>query len=168
MRLYEVNKQFEEFADAVERGDVPEEAIADTLESINAEFDEAVDCIACLIKDFEAEAEAIREEAKRLDERAAVKMKRAKRMKQYLQDSLLRRGFRHLETSRHSISFRKSKAVEVDDPDSFIQWAQDHARDDLLTYADPTLNKAAIKEAIESGAEIAGASIVERQNMILR
>lgn len=40
MTLYELSSQFEQFMAAVESGEIPEEAIVDTLESMNCDIGE--------------------------------------------------------------------------------------------------------------------------------
>ena len=73
MKLYEITELFMRFASMVENGEIEEDAIADTLESIEGELEEKADNIACLIKSWQAEAEAIKAEEKALAERRKVK-----------------------------------------------------------------------------------------------
>ena len=50
MTLYEINQTYQEFFDKVESGEIPEEAVSDTLESLDGEFEDKADNIACYIK----------------------------------------------------------------------------------------------------------------------
>ena len=50
MNLYEISADYQRFQEQVESGEIPEEAIADTLEAIEGNFDDKVDSIACIIK----------------------------------------------------------------------------------------------------------------------
>ena len=62
MKLYEISSQYNQFLQAVENGDIPIEAVSDTLEAIEGEFEDKADNIACLIKNKEAEMLAIKAE----------------------------------------------------------------------------------------------------------
>lgn len=168
MTLYELMEGYENFLRAVENGDVPEEAIADTLEAIEADIDEKIDNTACLLKVLEAEEKAIKEEEDRLAERRKVKANARERIKNYLTDMLLAMGKTEFETARNKISFRKTHGkVVLADEKAFIEWASVND-DSLLTYGKPTVNKTAIKLAIEGGKKINGAEIVVSQSMQLK
>ena len=167
MRLYEIANDYLALMQAIENDEIPEDCIADTLESITSILEDKADNIACLIKNLVAEAEAIKAEETRLAERRKSKEKTAERMKEYLSETLLRSGYDKIETARNKISFRKSEVVSVADEAGFIAWASQN-RDDLLTFKEPTLNKTAIKKAIASGEELIGATIEARQNIQIK
>ena len=166
MKLYELISDFNEFMERVEEGDIPEEAIADTLEAITMSLEAKVDNIACMMKNLDAEITAIEAEAKKLTERAKAKEKTYDRLKEYLADNLQRANLPKIETIRSVVSFRKSDSVEVNE-ETFLGWAQIH-RDDLLTYTAPKPNKTAIKKALKDGAKIPGAQIVVKQNLQIK
>ena len=165
MKLYEIANDYLTLVQAIENEEIPEEAIADTLEAITAELEVKADNIACLLKTLNAEAFAIREEEKRLAERRKAKERVAERLKQYLSDTLQRASIDKVETARNKISFRKSESVEVDD-EAFIKWALAF-RDDLLIYT-ATANKTEIKKAIKDGYEIVGAELRVKQNIQIK
>lgn len=166
MKLYELTAELSEFLERVDEGDIPEEAIADTLESITMDIEEKADNIACVLKSLDAEITAIEEEAKKLNERAKAKAKAYDRVKEYLAENLQRVGMDKLETARNKITFRKSESVEVDET-AFLEWAE-KGRDDLLTYSAPKANKTAIKKALKDGEAIPGAQIVVKQNLQIK
>lgn len=168
MRMYELANDYENLMAAIENGDIPEEALADTLESITALLDEKADNIACWIKQLTAEAEAIKAEEDRLKARRTAKLKRAERLTEYLAECLTNGGISKLETARNVISFRKNPpAVVFDDEPAFIKWAQVHA-DGLLNYATPKVDRVAVKVALENGAEIEGCRIESKLNLQIK
>ena len=166
MKLYEIANEYLALVEAIENEEIPEEAVADTLEAITAEIEDKADNIACLMKSLNAEALAIREEEKRLAKRRQAKERVAERCKEYLSDMLQKVGIDKVETTRNKITFRKSEAVEVDEV-AFINWAMTN-RDDLLTYSAPTANKTEIKKALKDGAEIVGAVLRVNQNIQIK
>lgn len=166
MKLYEVAHDYLSLVEAIENEEIPEEAIADTLEAIEGEVEVKADNIACLLKEFAAEITAFKEEEAKLAKRRKVKERAYERLKTYLSDALLTVGIDKVETPRNKISFRRSEEVIVADIATFTEWALVH-RDDLLNYPAPTINKTNIKKAIKDGAEIVGAEIRVNQNIQL-
>ena len=167
MKLYEIAAELERFLESVENGDIPEECMADTLESITLMLEDKADNIACMIKNMTAEAAAIKEEEGKLAERRKLKEKQVDRLKTYLADVLTRSGYTKLETPRNKMTFRKSESVAIEDEAKLIEWAMKH-NDELLTYKAPTINKTAIKEAIKSGQAITGATLESKMNLQLK
>ena len=167
MKLYEIAADYQRFIEAVENGDIPEEVIADTLESITAELEDKADNIACLIKNLTAEAEAIKAEEENLANRRKSKENQVKRMKEYLSEVLQKSGFSKLETARNKITFRKSESIGIEDETEFIKWAEEY-NDIFLTYKQPTINKTAIKKALADGVEVVGVSVETKQNIQIK
>jgi hypothetical protein len=166
MKLYELTNDYLALMNAIDNDELPEEAIADTLEAITSSIEEKADSIACLLKNLDAECIAIKAEESRLAERRKAKEKSIERIKQYLSESLQSAGIDKIETARNRITFRKSESVEVDE-ETFIRWAEVN-RDDLLTYSAPKANKTEIKKALKSGAEIVGAALRINNNMQIK
>ena len=166
MKLYEIANEYLDLLQAIEDGEIPEEAIEDTLEGIAGEIESKADDIACLLKNLSAECVAIKAEDASLAERRKVKENAHERIKKYLSEVLQRTGIDKVESARNVITFRKSESVELDD-DAFISWATQN-RDDLLTYSAPKANKTEIKKALKSGAEIVGAQLVQRNNIQIK
>ena len=164
MRLFEITAALQSIVDAVENGEIPESAIADTLESITATLEEKADNTACVIKNMTAEILALRAEERKLAERRRIKENQVERLREYLANALLQSGYNKIETARNKISFRKSESVKIDDESAFIEWAMKD-NDEYLTYKEPTINKTAIKKALADGKEIKGARMEQKQNL---
>lgn len=168
MKLYELSKDYENLILAIENGDIPEEALQDTLESIEVLLDEKADNIACWIKQLTAEAEAIKAEEDKLKARRTAKLNRAERLTEYLAECLTNAGRNKIETARNVISFRKTPPkVVFDNEGKFIEWAMNNA-DSLLKYSKPTVDRTAVKVALENGAEIEGVRIESSANIQIK
>lgn len=166
MKLYELTNDYLAFLEAIENDEIPEEAIADTLEAITACIEDKADSIACMLKNLDAECAAIKAEEARLAERRKAKERQHERIKQYLSETLQRAGLDKIETARNRITFRKSESVEVDE-EAFIKWAEIN-RDDLLTYSAPKINKTEVKKALKDGIEIVGAELRIKNNIQIK
>ena len=89
MALYEIGQAYQYFLEQVEAGEVPEEAINDTLSGIEGDFKEKADNIACMIKNLERFIDAIKMEEKSLYTRRKSKENQVQRLKNYLMNSML-------------------------------------------------------------------------------
>lgn len=156
MKLYKLTADIRSFIAAVESGEIPAEAIDDTLESFDMMFEDKVENIACLIKELDAEAAAIKAEAANLTERAKAKANHAESLKRYLHGSMMALGKEKVETSRCKVSFRRSEKVVTNE--EFLDWALAE-NDSLLTFKAPEPNKTAIKAYIKGGGDVVGAYI---------
>ena len=168
MKLYEISNQYQEFMDMVESGEIPDEAIADTLASLDGEFEEKADNVACVIKSLLSEAQAIKAESDALLERADIKKHKAERLNDYLYQQFKLAGKSKIETSRNVLQIKKTPAsVKIEDTESFIKWAQEN-NDDLLNYGKPAPKKKEIKQAIESGTEIPGVKLESGEKLAIK
>lgn len=149
MKLYELSERYQNLQYLIEEGEVSEEAISDTLEGLEGELKIKADSIACMVKNLEYEAEMIKNEAKNQLARAEIKLRKAKKIKEYLRNQLEVCDIAKIETPRNKIQIKKNpKRLEI--LESFTNWAQEKA-DHLLKYSNLQPNKTAIKEAMQRG-----------------
>lgn len=155
MKLYEISDAFKSFMDAVEAGEIPEEAIPDTLAGIEGEFEDKADAIACLIKSTDAEAEAIKAEVRTLSDRARSKNAAADRMRDYLLTSMQAIDKKKIETPRNVISVAKKpdSVVITNEADLF------KLHPDLFSTPAPVPSKVDIKERLKNGEQLTGCEL---------
>lgn len=119
----------------------------DTLEGIEGEFDIKAENIAAYIKALIAEAKVIKMEEDNLKARRKRCEASADHLKKYLLNSMQAIGRKKIEMPRAVISIRNNApSLVVDDELSFIKWAQDKGRDDLLKYHIPEIRKSDVKK----------------------
>ncbi len=164
LTLYQIKDTYLYFLDKVAAGEVPEESIADTLESIEGEFEEKADNIACLIKTLIAEADAIKLEEENLKKRRETKERHIERLKEYLSNNMLQLGKSKIETARNILSFKKSASLQIADENSFIKKYPDL----IKVEVERTIPKKDITDLIKSGEALDGAVLVEKQNLQIK
>ena len=96
--LYELTAQYAELLNAIESEEIPEEAISDTLEALDGELDEKIDSVACIVKQLDSEAGAIKAEKAALAERQSVKEHQRDRLKDYIRQAMELAGKKKIET----------------------------------------------------------------------
>ena len=164
MNLYELSDTYKNFLDLVEAGEIPDEAIADTLESLAGDLEEKADNTACAIKGYLAEATAMEAEAKVLKDRAESKKRRAEALKNYLSGALLSAGITKMETARNAMSFRKSTSVYIHDEEDFKQRHPELVKTEVKV----TIPKSEIAKLLKDGTEIYGAELRSNQNLQIK
>lgn len=158
MKIYEIISALEnlDFIDH-ETGEVNQEK----LESLNMQLDTKIDNIACYIKNLNAEISAIKEEEKKLEARRKAKEKKVSGLKQYVMDCMILADRDKFETSRTSLSFRKSKSINILDESNIPSQFKE-------VIETTKIDKVGISNAIKNGQEIHGAEMVENINLQIK
>ena len=165
MNLYELAKSWNDLLSMMD--EIPEDALRDTLEGIEGEFDEKVDNIACVIKQLTSEAEAIQDEIKSLESRRNAKKQKAEYLRGYLKQQMSSVGKTRVESARNCIRISKS-APKLVLGEAFMDWAKESRRVDLLTHPEPAPDKTAIKKAIQDGAIIPFATLEDGMSLTIK
>lgn len=168
MTLYELSNDYQEVLSMAEDEDIGYEAIQDTLEALEGEFEIKADAIACIIKTLQSENKAIKEEIDTLNKRIKSKTSKSYNLKEYLYQQMGAIGKNKIETARNVISIRKSPPkTEIDDINAFIDWAE-NGHDEYLTHKPPEPNKKAIREAIKNGEKIPNVTLESGESLSIK
>jgi len=156
--LYELTGQYAELLSVIESGDIPEEAISDTLEALGGELDEKIDSCACIVKQLDSEAAAIKSEKAALAERQSVKEHQRDRLKDYIRQAMGLAGKKKVETSRNCVSVGKAQPKAVITDLDALQSRKDIWKP--YDYSKETnVDKAALKTLLQSGEQVPGAAL---------
>ncbi len=153
MNLFEIENEIMNCWDQ-ETGEILD---SDRLDQLEMERDTKIENIALYIKNLTADAEALKAEKQSFAERQKAAENKAESLKKYLATYLAGQKF---STPRVAISFRKTSSVNVTDMTAIPK--------EYLKFADPTVDKNAIKAAIKAGTSVAGAEIVEGKSMSIK
>ena len=154
MSLYEIDARIEALIDP-ETGEISD---WEQLEQLQMDRSTKIDNVACWLKNLKAEAEALRTEEKRLQERRAKVEKMIASRELYLIDALA--GGKH-RSARCEVKTTPSYALAIAEnaqiPKNFIV--------ETVTMAP---DKNAIKKALKAGTTIPGCEIVTRINLQIK
>lgn len=143
--------------------DLPPEVVSDTLESLSGEVEAKAQNVAHMVRAFEADAAACKEWAKAAADRAKAIENRAASLRDYLANCMHACEITKIEGPGITLSFRKSSAVVVDEPDlipaQFMRQAEPPP---------PAPDKKAIGDAIKAGQDVPGARIETRDNLQIK
>jgi hypothetical protein len=161
MKLYEIDAALiaaleTATAQAEQNDGIVEDAVMGAVEAWEADKATKIEQTASYMLNLSSDAEQLRKAAEDLVARAKTKERTVKWLEGYLS-----RYAPAGEYGIRKVSYRASKAVEVDDVE---QVDPIYLREKITVDADKT----AIKKAIESGIEVTGARLVVRQNISIK
>lgn len=137
----------------------------DELIGLQMDRERKIENIACLVKNLKADVKAMKEEAQALTDRRRVVENKVARLEAVLDEALDGQKF---STPRCVVSFRNSKAVEVDDEDALINWACLNGQEDtFVRYKQPEINKANLLKWLKEDHPLdpPGVRLVERRSL---
>lgn len=145
-----------------------ENKLLEALTELKGDFDTKAESVSLYIKELEAGTKLLGESIKNLQSRKKAMENKVEHLKSYLLASMETVGESKIETDKVRISMRNNApSVFIYDEKAFINQYKGN-RDDLLKYSEPTVNKTAIKEALKSGEDIAGATLESKKSIIIK
>ncbi len=132
---------------------------------LQMERDKKAANLALYVLNLRDEQAAIRQEIDRLTARLRTAEKKEKSIREFLRMVL---GGEKLKTPTVSISYRTTTSVDIEDPERLVVWAQRSGHDDLLRYKQPEISKTAVKDLLESGEDVPGATIVTNCSTVIK
>lgn len=158
MTLFEIDKAIEEFFEENIDPETGELLNIEQLDGLQMAREQKCENIALLIKNKEAEKNAVAEQEKVFADRKKTLGNEIDRLKNYLGYAL---GGEKFSTPKVAVSFRKSESVHITDeyliPDEYK----------LFTVVKKP-DKKIIKDALKNGKEIMGCELVEKKNISIK
>lgn len=162
--LYELAHDYRTAAERLADLDLDEQTLTDTLEGLSGELEVKATNTAMLIRNIEASAIAIKEAESQMAARRKALENRAARIKDYLLANMMVAGIQKIECPYFKLAVRDNPpAVEVYEP-GLIPAA-------FMTQAPPpppSIDKAAIKEAIKAGQDVPGCKLTVGKRLEIR
>lgn len=162
--LYQLADDFLAQSRALSDMDLPDEVIADTLESLSGDIEVKAVNVAAFARNLEASAEAIKTAETEMANRRKAIENRAKRIRTYLQEQMTRTGITKIECPYFKLSIRDNPPAVVIDAESQIP--QEYMRQPETPP--PAPDKKAIAEALKAGKEVSGAHLERGQRLEIK
>lgn len=156
--LYEMTVQASELYELLQNEDIDEQVFLDTLEAIGT--NEKIESYCHVIKELQADFDKFKAEADRLTARMKTTKNGIDRMKESLLTFLRLSGQAKVKAGTFSVSIGTSKQTNILD-EALIPT-------EYKTPQPDKIDKAAIKKAIESGVDVAGAEIIINEGVRIR
>lgn len=155
MNLYEITEAYMAL-DNLE----PSEDIKHYLNGISGEFDQKVENITYVIKNNEADIDALKKEEKRLADKRRVLENKNKYLKEYMFENMQFLGKSKIKAGTFDLRIQKNpKSVNILNADLISE-------DYLKIKKD--IDKSKIKKALEEGLKIDGAELIQTEGLRIR
>ena len=158
-KLYELATGYKNIEYIIELGG-NEEELAAVLNSLDAEIEDKAENIAKIIKNYEGDIAAFKEEEKRIAERRRKLENDVKRLKQYLEDNMKMTGKTKFKSGTFSFNIAKNHpSVEITN--------QDIISSDYKVLTE-TIDKKAILTDLKEGKDVQGAILKQSESLRIR
>ena len=159
--LYEITQDYMTILAMMEDPELDPQTLADTMEAVEGELEVKAENYAKVIRNLEGDIAAIKGEVERLSAKKKTLENNIKNMKSALMMAMETTGKTKFKTELFSFGIRKNApAVVMDEP--YIE----NVPERFLKYSEPTINKSAIKEAIQNGEDLEGLAHLEQSESI--
>ena len=157
MNLYELTNNY---LKVLEMAENDEEGLKDTLDSLDDAIGVKTENIAAVIKQLEANAEMLANEAKRLSERKTTVENNVRNLKSYLQEQLEKCGKSKIKGEIFTVAIQNNPpSVRVTDESKLIGY---------LVEQPKKLDKKAIMTDLKAGREVSGAELQHSRSLRIR
>ena len=158
MNLYELTDSYKKILQLIEDGG---EGLEDTLESITDAIEEKADGYGKVIKNIEAQIEAIKNEEKRLADRRKSLESSVKRLKDSLYESMKLTETKRIKSELFTFNIQNNPpSLNIENEDAIpFEYYQPQA---------PKLNKKELLQAVKEGLEVDGVSIKQGESLRIR
>ena len=161
MKLYEITEDFERLREMALDPDVDPEAIRDTMEAIEADFEDKADGYAKVIRMLEPDEDGLDAEIKRLQARKSAVSGNKGRIKEALEKAMRQTGKTKFKTLLFSFGIQKN-------PPSVAILKEDSVPIDYLVVPDPQPDKKRILAELKAGAKFAWAELRQTEALRIR
>lgn len=157
MNLYELTQNYLQVLEMAENG----EDLADTLEALEDAIEVKAENTAKVIKQLEANAEMLANEARRLSERKSAIENNVRNLKSYLQDQLDKCGKTKIKGEIFTVALQNNpQSVDIIN-ESLIPSA-------YFIQQEPKLDRKELLTHLKAGEEIAGVTIKQTKSLRIR
>ena len=163
MKLYELAQSMEELKQLIQEGELDNDMLLSTLESVELDIETKADNICCIIKELEGNINTLASEKERLARLSERYNNNIDWLKNYLKFNLVKIGKEKLKTDRFSInvSNRKPKLVINEE---LLSNNYKYEETKVITK----INRDKISDDISNGLVVEGVTLEEVKALTIR
>jgi chaperonin cofactor prefoldin len=158
--LHEITDKHRDLIALADQDEDMAQAVADTMESIEGEFEDKALSLITVVNNMDADAEAIKNEISRLSARMKSIENKQNHMREYLRVNMEASGINKIQCPLFTITLAKGRdIVSIDDEDKI-------PADYLNIKTIMTPMKKEILSALKEGEDVPGASITKSKSSL--
>ena len=156
MNVWDYNENIKIIQDKVAKGELTEDQVQDTLDSLKIPRDEKLDNVANWIEDNKKNGEWAKNKAKEWLDYSKSLEKQSKNLMGYLTQAIDDTGYKSIKTKNHVLKPRNYKPITVVEDTSLLP--QEYIK---VTTPEPQkkVDKKAIYQALKAGKSVSGAHL---------
>lgn len=163
MKLYEIAENYKnllEVLENIEESDDVKKLIATSMKEIEGDLAEKCKNICMIIKNYESDIKAFKEEEKRLSNNRKVLEKKLDNLKEYLFTSLKYSQIKKVDTGIFKVSLRKNPVKLFIDDESKIS--------DKYRIVKFEIDKTNLKNDLKNGEKIVGCRLIQEESLSIK
>jgi len=161
MKLYELTRDIQEVNALIDDGTLELSEVTDTLDGMKLAVKQKGQNITALVLNEEADIEALKQAEQRIAQRRKAKQSKIEWLKDYLLENMLANGIVKIECPDFEVAISKCPPKVELIPDVEMLLHDQHGERFMRTKTVVSIDKKALKEALQSGEEISGARLVQ-------
>lgn len=162
--LYVLSGEYLAVANKLADSDLPDDVIADTLESLSGDLEVKATNVAMFVRNLESSAEQIKLAEKQMADRRKAIENKAANIREYLKANMQRTGITKIECPHFALTIKKNPpSVVIDDVDAIPEIF-------MVTPEPPppSPDKKAIGEHLKNGALIPGCHLEQGERLEIK
>lgn len=163
MKLYELSQNFRNLQQVLENAGEDEnlkELVINSMKELECDLSTKVENIVRLIKNLQAEVEALKAEEKRLAKERKIRENKIENLQGYLFDTISGLEKREVKGGIFTVSIKKNP------PKTVVEDLNAIPRQFIVNT--PSIDKKMLKEALKNGEIIEGAKLVQEESLKIR
>lgn len=163
MKLYELSQNFRNLQQVLENAGEDEnlkELVINSMKELECDLSTKVENIVRLIKNLQAEVEALKAEEKRLAKERKIRENKIENLQGYLFDTISGLEKREVKGGIFTVSIKKNP------PKAVVEELNAIPKQFIVNT--PSVDKKMLKEALKNGEIIEGAKLVQEESLKIR
>ncbi|WP_214521824.1 siphovirus Gp157 family protein [Staphylococcus pseudintermedius] len=158
--LFDLNQNELAILEMLENEELSFNDVKDTLDAIQDEQKRKYDAMQKMILSLKGDINTLKERETALSKRRKSYENKIKSLQNYMLDSMRFKGETKFKTEEFTYFIRKSETTQIEDENVIPE--------KYKVEQAPKIDKTQIKKDIKAGIEVAGASLVENENLGVR
>ena len=161
--LFEIAAEYRALAEKLHDTDLDEQTIEDTLEGASGDLAEKLTNIGFVVRNIEAEIDAMKQAEESIAKRRKAKENRIARLKSYALANMIATGKTKIESPWFVMGIRNNPESVVIDAEGQIP--EDYLREIPARYE---VDKALVRKAIQDGFPVPGCHLTRTQSLSIK
>lgn len=161
MNIYEIDQQIASLIDE-ETGELLD---VQAFMDLQMERERKIENMVLWLKNLSAQSAAIKKEIDVLTERKRRADRKCESLKRYIVEIL---GGEKFSTAKCSVSYHRSKSLQVQDNASLVSWLEENGHSDLVVRKEPEVSKKSVTDLIKQGAGVPFAELIENTSLVVK